>query len=572
MRRLQSIFVIVLAPVICAIFSSNLWAQTRPVPPAKLLLRADLKRGEVLRYELEAAGSFVPIADASGAILAPRRGPCDYSLTAIVTLHPQTPDRDGNIPVEAKYSETRITSVRCALFSAADFQRRLAALQSSAVMFRMGPHGETEMSHSGDGYFKYWDGGDLLRKVTQDLLQTELSPHPVAAGASWKPRGQFAYARDRALKDLELSGADLRFRNLVQVDGKSCAWVTSQYIFSPIDLPAVGTASGGRTIPAAGNSAVAAVLHISMLLDPASHHVAWLHRSQTIDNKLTLASPYDGDSAEPDSPQADDPPDSADPMPDLSSMRSDNPGRYPFMTFHFQEEARARLLPPERSVEWLAALKRFESTPEPESGSTPVAVTKTLLPNSIIPAAKPAAVKRSTSRVVDSDNLVPTPAGFNRYEKGLCRDQWFCASVSVAMPGEIEVSDDTPLRTVYVVRKGDLVISVSVGPALDRRSRGLTEEEELKKQASYYLENYVWLAAKPGIGTDFSSASLDGYPGLITTFSATQRDMANIHGVLGLMLTPWGKVVPVSCSSDQAASAELQALCEKVITSVSLRR
>jgi hypothetical protein len=48
--------------------------------------------------------------------------------------------------------------------------------------------------------------------------------------------------------------------------------------------------------------------------------------------------------------------------------------------------------------------------------------------------------------------------------------------------------------------------------------------------------------------------------------------LANIHGVLGLMLTPWGKVVPVSCSWDHSSSAELQSLCEKVITSVSLRR
>lgn len=100
----------------------------------------------------------------------------------------------------------------------------------------------------------------------------------------------------------------------------------------------------------------------------------------------------------------------------------------------------------------------------------------------------------------------------------------------------------------------------------------MTEDEELKKQANYYLENYVWMAAKPGISTNFSSATLDGYPGLITDFSATQRDLADIHGVLGLMLTPWGKVVPVSCSSDHAPSAQLQSLCQKVITSVSLRR
>src|SRR5260370_5034197 len=283
-------------------------------------------------------------------------------------------------------------------------------------MFRVGPHGETALGRTKDGYFKYWDGGDLLRKVTQDLLQTEFSPQPVAAGASWKPRGQFAYSHDRACTELKLSGADVRFRNLVPVDGKTCAWVTSQYVFSPVDLPAAGTASGGRVVPAAGNNAVAAVLHISLLLDPASHHVAWLHRSQTIDNKLTLASPYDDSDPSRDDLSRDDPAgkdpaepdDPENPMPDLSSLRSDNPGRYPFMTFHFQEEARARLLPDQRSVEWLAALKRFESSPEPKSGSTPVPVTKTLLPNPMILAAEPAAVNRTTRPVVDSDTLVAT--------------------------------------------------------------------------------------------------------------------------------------------------------------------
>jgi hypothetical protein len=117
-----------------------------------------------------------------------------------------------------------------------------------------------------------------------------------------------------------------------------------------------------------------------------------------------------------------------------------------------------------------------------------------------------------------------------------------------------------------------LLISVSLGPALDRHDQGLTEDEELKKQANYYLDNYVWMAAKPGIVTSFAAATLDGYPGLITDFSATQRDLANLHGVLGLILTPWGKVVPISCSSDFASSAEAQSLCETVILSVSLRR
>jgi len=536
-------------------------SQTRP-SSQKTLLWAEMRPGQVLRYEVEAAGSFAPIADASGAILTPPRGPCDYSLAAIVTLRAQDPDKDGNTPVEATFSEARFTSVRCALFAAADFQKRLADLQSSAVMFRVGPHGETALTHASGGYFRYWDAGDLLRKVTEDLLQTQFSAQPVAEGTSWKPRGQFAYSHDRALTDLELSGADLRFRNLVPIDGRSCAWVTSQYVFSPIDLPAAGTARGGRVVPGAGNNAVAAVLRISLLLDPATHHIAWLHRSQTIDNRLTLASPYDDDDVQ----------NSQNPMPDRASMRSDNPGRYPFMTFHFQEEARARLLTEEHSVEWLSALERFEATPDPESGIAPVPPTKTLLPNQMIQAAKPAVVKHSTRVVVDSDSLAATPVGFTRYEKGLCRDAWFCASASVALPGDVQVSEDTPVRTVYLARKDDLLVSIAVGPALDSRSPGLTEDESLKKQALYYLENYVWMAAKPGIGTSFSSATLDGYPGMVVDFSATQRDLADMHGMLGLILTPWGKVVPVSCSSDHPPGAELQSLCEKVITSVSLRR
>lgn len=559
-------------PTACLIAPLLLLTMLAPsqTAPHKTLLQAAITPGQILRYEIEAAGSFVPASDANGAILTPARGPCDYALSAIVTLRAQSQDKDGNTPVEATYSEARITSVRCSLFSTVDFQKRLSALEATPATFRVGPHGETALRHGGGGYFKYWDGGDLLRKTTQDLLQTEFSPQPVAEGASWKPRGQFAYSRDHALKDLELSGADLRFHSLVPVGGKSCAWVTAKYIFSPIDLPAAGTAPGGRIIPAAGNNAVAAVLRISLLLDPASHHVAWLHRSQSIDNRLTLASPYDDSDDEPGA-TPDGPDDPENPTPDLSSMKSENPTRYPFMTFHFQEEARARLLPDQQSAEWLAALKRFEATPDPETGLAPVPVTKTLLPNPMIQASKPALVKRAT-HVIDSDSLTATPAGFTRYEKSLCRDAWFCASVSVALPGEVHVSEDTPLRTIYLAQKGEHLVSISIGPGLDRRAPGLTDEEELKKQANYYLANYVWLAAKPGIGTSFTSATLDGYPGMVTTFEATQRDLANIHGVLGMILTPWGKVVPVSCSTDHTWSPELQSLCEKVITSVSLRR
>jgi hypothetical protein len=557
-----------------------------------VVLRAELKPGEVLRYELEGSVSFLPQAETLGAEVSPPRGPCDYSLAAIVTLRPRPADKDGNTPVEATYSEARVTSTRCPAVSQADFEKRLASLQSNPVMFRVGPHGETGVLPFRRRYFEAWNGSDFLRKLTLDLLQTKFSPQPVAPGASWRPSGQFAYAKDYALRHLELSGANIRFRDIVDVAGTRCAWVDSKYVFSPLDFPASATTREGRVVQNAANNAVAAVLEISLLLDTAGRHVAWLHRSQIIDNRLTLgsASAQDDDpdpasddpssdapdtypdSDQPDNDRPDDDrPDADAPIPNASNIRVWD-RRHPFMSFHFEEDGRARLLPQGSNMEWLAALRRFEAAPQPEMTAATERARAAAAPGPIAKAANSAVMKKTSRVVVDSDTLLSTPVGFTRYEKAFCRDTWFCATVSVALPGNIEISDDTVLHSVYLAKKEGVVVSVSVGPALDRRYPGLTEEEELKKHAKYYLSNYVWMAIKPGIEARSSPATLDGYPGLITEFSATQRDLANMHGVLGLILTPWGKVVPVSCAFDQAPSADLQSLCERIVTSVSLRR
>jgi len=572
--------------LLCAVSATpRLSAQPRTQSgPRAVELRAELKPGDVLRYELEASASFLPQADIRGAGVKQPWGPCDYSLAAIVTLRPRAVDRDGNTPVEATYSETRVTSVRCLPVTQEAFEKRLSSVQAAPFLFRVGPHAETGVIPTGQKRFDYWNGAALLRKVTQDLLQTQFSPRPVAPGASWKPRGQFAYARDSGLRDLELSGADMHFRNLVEITGKACAWVTSKYVFSPLDVQANVLNPQGQPLAGGGNLAVAAVLQVSLLLDTSTHRVAWLQRTQNIENRLTLARPLDDaedDTSEdpagdPDSnPSADDPDDPIPParMPDLSSTRAEKPGYHPFMTFHFQEDARARLLPPTSTTEWLSALRNFEQSPEPGTEAKAASAARANAPESALAqAAKAGGVKRATRIVVDSETLLATPAGFTRYEKGLCHDAWFCATASLALPGRVEIADDTPLRTVYLARQDDLLVSVAVGPALDRQYRGLTEDEELERHTKYYLSNYVWLAEKPGIGASSSSVTLDGYPGSMTNFDATQRGLANIRGVLGLILTPWGKVVPISCTSDHGSTAEMQTLCEQIITSVSLRR
>src|SRR5258708_19946878 len=106
MKRTLCIFVhTALAVMLCTPSVTRVDAQAASAPH-KLMLHADLKPGDVLRYELEAAGSFVPVADASGAILTPPRGLCEYALAAIVTLRPQDPDKDATIPSQPPYTET----------------------------------------------------------------------------------------------------------------------------------------------------------------------------------------------------------------------------------------------------------------------------------------------------------------------------------------------------------------------------------------------------------------------------------------------------------------------------------
>jgi hypothetical protein len=87
MRLLATLFNAGGVMLLAAGAGAPLSAQAVPAQH-KVLLQAELKPGMVLRYELEAAASFVPVADASGAILTPPRGPCDYALSAIVTLRP----------------------------------------------------------------------------------------------------------------------------------------------------------------------------------------------------------------------------------------------------------------------------------------------------------------------------------------------------------------------------------------------------------------------------------------------------------------------------------------------------
>jgi len=109
------------------------------------------------------------------------------------------------------------------------FAKKLAALQAVPVIFRVGPHGETGLVRFAEKYSTIWNGADLLRKLTLDLLQTEFAPKPVSPGESWKARGQFAYAWIPDCVTWISAALTFDFEKVVEVAAKPCAWVTSKY-------------------------------------------------------------------------------------------------------------------------------------------------------------------------------------------------------------------------------------------------------------------------------------------------------------------------------------------------------
>jgi hypothetical protein len=73
MKRHLIIFGTVSLALFLGLGPASMHAQSRG-NQHQILLEAQLQRGQILRYELEAAGSFLPIADSSGAMLNPPRG------------------------------------------------------------------------------------------------------------------------------------------------------------------------------------------------------------------------------------------------------------------------------------------------------------------------------------------------------------------------------------------------------------------------------------------------------------------------------------------------------------------
>ena len=503
-------------------------AQVLPTSP----LAGRWTPGDQFRYEIEASTSY-SASTIEGYGTNPPLGPCQYALASIVTLSTGATDAGGNIPVKAEYHDFKVTSWQCAQFNRAQLEKSLKDFAAVPVVYQIGPHGEVGFEHNSRDRFTYQSAADLLSKIALDLLQTHLADQPVAVGASWKPRGQFTYWKDRVLSGLDVSAATMRWKSTPKIAGRDCAWVSSKYVFAPTESSS-GPITADGSLRQQPTNVVAGALNVSLLFDLQNRHIAWLDRSYRIENHVSLQ-----------------PEEAQDPE---------------VLTIRWVEEGKARLIPEKNFVEWAAAIKTFESAPEP---GLPVAQPTGTGP-SLADLAR-AAVTRKKPSATEIESLDLTPPGFARWEREFC-DSWYCAQISVALPGEVKLADDNSLQSAYLARTPNGVLTITVGPPLERKYQGLTPEEELKKQSEYFLSKQLWMSNQPGISVESEDTSLDGYYARVTTFRGRRRDLASIQGKLAVLLSPWGEAFPVTCSLDQRDSATLEATCDRIIGLIRLHR
>jgi hypothetical protein len=136
----------------------------------------------------------------------------------------------------------------------------------------------------------------------------------------------------------------------------------------------------------------------------------------------------------------------------------------------------------------------------------------------------------------------------------------------------VKISEDSSARGVYLAKWHGASVKVMIGPAFDRISTGLSQDEELGRYSKTYFGNHLWeengstsTKTKPG-----SIVELGSYPALITPFSSSGH--IAMTGSVAAVLTPWGKIIPVSCVYQSSDSSTLEGVCEQVLNSVRLRR
>jgi hypothetical protein len=497
-------------------------------------LRARLQPGQVLSYEFAGHFGFVPdrVALSSETDLDfSYRGPavCDYYFSALIELRIRDRTPQNGLAGTARYVRPQLTQWQCPDLDRKEAEGVLESLAETIVPFSINARGEITVPPLSEERLDFRGPYRMLTSSTMDLLHTILASEAVVPGQEWKPRENFIYWKEYVDTGLELTASIAKYVRDLKVAGDSCAQLDFKYVLAPEDMAASASTPQGTVRVEYAGSVSTGLLQISILFDRTTGHIAWIHRSKEISNRLYLGRDEEGATST-------------------------------LTQFHIREESTVRQLRQDSPLQWSSALNDFES-----SGGTPI---ERVVRDDSTPLMRAAAEARSRRRAGEGETRQLAPPGYARYEKRLCSSTWSCSVVSVALPGSVEANDDAPMRVIFLATTGRAVASVSIGPDQQKISRGLTDQEELRKSALAFLAGKMWLHAGPGTPVIMSDTYFGDYPGLLTGFETSRIDDVQMEGMLASVLTAWGEIISVGCGYSQSDARTEEPVCRQVLGSI----
>lgn len=459
---------------------------------------------------------------------------CSYRLRAVLKLDFDPAGADDALSGRVHFQAVQYDKPGCAIPPKSDLAKAAQDLEMNGTTFEINPAGDTRLGKPPAS--AKCEGVSVLLKAAWDLLQERLSDKPISPEPASVPSRHFLYWPDTFVENMEVAASSMQYGQDAIVAGHPYAWLQYKQVFSPEDMPAyVETRTRARDFT--GTTFVTGKGSVSLLFDRASQRVVYLHRERSIDNRTLLK--YE---------------------PSEISV--------PIARYSIEEESTVRWLPEKNSEAWLAELHKFESEP-PEKVKAPSSSNA----ESGLSLADLAAASRlkptagASDRDEISDSLDRAPRGFERWQRSYCSSA-YCFELSLAVPEQTRVVDRAQTTTLLLSGSGERTVTVAVGPVLDRQYQGLNSDELLQQQTARFIANELWFAGRSGQQLNSEISSVKDRPAAFSDFTATARDLTPIRGRLVMVIGPYDRLAPVTCSYAAAEQQALDAICQTVTGSV----
>jgi len=517
-------------------------AQTPASPPVPTVV-ARFAPGEAVRYEFDGIVQMVAGHARDVKVHVPED--CSYHLRAVLKFDFDQPSAKGALRGRVHFQAIRYEGKECAFPKQAELAKSLQSLEANGAHFEINPAGDTRLSNAPAS--AECEGVGVLLKAAWDLLQQRLSDNAIALSPASIPTHRFLYWPDTFVEGMDVTSSSMQYRRDATVAAQPYAWLQYKRIFSPSEMPAyVEPRSRARDFT--GTTFVTGKANVSLLFDRSAGRIVYLRRQRSIDNRMMLK-------YEPSETQI------------------------PVATYSIEEDSTLRWLPAKNSEAWLAELHKFEDEPAAEvnpipSSGPPTAGRPTISAQSGPSLADVAAASRQNKPHAEaheatdlSDLLDPAPRGFERWQRSYCRGA-YCFDLSIAVPEQTKIADRTDTTVLLLSGSGERTITVAVGPVLDPQRASLNDEELLQQQTARFVANDLWFAAGSGTKLNCENSRVHDRPAAFSDFTSTARDLTPIRGRLVMVIGPYDRLTPVTCSYAAAQQDALDSICQTVAGSI----